>query len=200
MDVEPELMEAYFESNGFLVRQAGKPESQINRKKQEALTSLAIFNPRVAENSYGMGLRFYTSDLNKIRAGLVSLIGWGNSEFTNGMLNNDGLLLKFFKKVVKENRLQKSFNPSPELAESGMGAFLRLLVVPALPQSESKAGEVFKILQEAGVDGVLTLRSMLENLLRQSEPANIYTGKPFFQVLRMLKAYDLAKDPQLEMF
>ena len=116
------------------------------------------------------------------------------------MLNNDGLLLKFFKKVVKENRLQKSFNPSPELAESGMGAFLRLLVVPALPQSESKAGEVFKILQEAGVDGVLTLRSMLENLLRQSELANIYTGKPFFQVLRMLKAYDLAKDPQLEMF
>ena len=37
MDVEPDLMEAYFESNGFLVRQAGKPESQINRKKQEAL-------------------------------------------------------------------------------------------------------------------------------------------------------------------
>ena len=50
------------------------------------------------------------------------------------------------------------------------------------------------------MDGVLTLRSMLENLLRQSELANIYTGKPFFQVLRMLKAYDLAKDPQLEMF
>ena len=200
MDVEPDLMEAYFESNGFLVRQAGKPELLSNTKKHETPRTLAIFNPRVIENNSSMGFRLYTSDLIKIRAGLVSLIGWRNFGFTNGMLNNDTLLFKFFKKLVKENRFESSFNPGAELAESSMGSFLRLLVVPTLPRSENKAGEVFKILQESGVDGILTLRSMLENLLRNAETGKFYSGKPFFQVLMLLKAYDLVKDPQLEMF
>jgi hypothetical protein len=200
MDVEHDLMEAYFESNGFLVRQAGKPDTFSSRKKQEALRTLAIFNPGVTENLPAVAFRLYTSDLIKIRAGLVSLIGWGNSDFTNGMLNNDSSLLKFFKNEAKGNRLKLSFNPSPELAESGMGSLLRLLVVPALPKNEAKVGEVFRIFKEIGVDGILTLRSMLENLLRQSEPTKIYNGKPFFQVLKLMKVYELAKEPQLEMF
>ena len=200
MDVEHDLMEAYFESNGFLVRQAGKPDAISVKKNQQVLMTLAIFNPSIPSNLPTAGFRFYTSDLVKIRAGLVSLIGWGNSDFTNGMLNNDSSLLKFFKKEAKGNRLEASFNPGPELAESGMGSFLRLLVVPALPRNEAKIGEVFGILKEAGVDGILTLRAMLENLLRQSEPTKIYTRKPFFQVLKLMKAYELAKEPQLEMF
>jgi hypothetical protein len=200
MDIEHDLMEAYFESNGFLIRQAGRAESVASRKKQESLLTLAIFNPAVLQNSTSLGLRLYTGDLSKIRAALVSLIGWGNSDFSNGMLNNDGLLVKFLKKEVRDNRVESGFSPGPELAESGMGSFLRLLIVPALPRNETKASEVFTMLQDIGVDGVLTLRSMIENLLRQSEPSKVYTGKPFFQVLKLLKAYELAKEPQLEMF
>jgi len=200
MDIEHDLMEAYFESNGFLVRQAGRVESVTIRKKPESVMTLAIFNPAVSENSASLGLRLYTGDLIKIRSALVSSIGWGNSEFVNGMLDNDGLLVKFFKKEVKENRIQSAFNPGPELAESGMGAFSRLLIVPALPRNEAKLSDVLTMLQGIGVDGVLTLRSMLENLLRQSEPGKSYPGKPFFQVLKLLKAYELTKEPQLEMF
>jgi hypothetical protein len=81
-----------------------------------------------------------------------------------------------------------------------MGSFLRLLIVPGLPRNETKVSEVFSMFQGLGVDGVLTLRSMLENLLRQSEPGKVYTGNPFFQVLKLVKAYELAKEPQLEMF
>jgi hypothetical protein len=200
MDIEHDLMEAYFESNGFLIRQAGKVESGASRKKQESLLTLAIFNPAVLQNFTSLGLRLYTGDLSKIRAALVSLIGWGNSDFSNGMLNNDGLLVKFLKKEVRDNRVESGFSPGPELAESGMGSFLRLLIVPALPRNETKASEVLTMLQDIGVDGVLTLRSMIENLLRQSEPSKVYTGKPFFQVLKLLKAYELSKEPQLEMF
>ena len=200
MDIESDLIEAYFESNGFLVRQAGKAETITNRKKRGALPTLAIFNPAVLTNSSSLGVRLYTGDLKKIRAALVSLLGWGNSDFTNGMLNNDGMLLKFYKKEVKEDRVASGFNPGPELAESGMGSFLRLLIVPGLPRNETKVSEVFSMFQGLGVDGVLTLRSMLENLLRQSEPGKVYTGNPFFQVLKLVKAYELAKEPQLEMF
>lgn len=199
MDVERELVETYFESNGFLVRQTGNMEVASGRKKHENLDTLAIFNPAVSQNA-SMSFRLYTSDLSKIRSGLVTLLGWGNSDFANGMLNNDSSLVKFFKKEVKESRLNAGFNSSPELAQSGMGSLKRLLIVPALPRNETKAGDVFSMLKEIGVDGVLTLRSLLENLLKQTEPGKLYHGKPIFQILKLLKVYELAKEPQLEMF
>jgi hypothetical protein len=199
MDVERELVETYFESNGFLVRQTGNLEVVSGRKKHEKLVTLGIFNPAVSHNA-SMSFRLYTSDLSKIRSGLVTLLGWGNSDFANGMLNNDSSLVKFFKKEVKDSRLNTGFNSSSELAQSGMGPLKRLLIVPALPRNETKAGDVFSMLKEIGVDGVLTLRSLLENLLKQTEPANLYPGKPFFQILKLLKVYELAKEPQLEMF
>ena len=199
MDVERELVETYFESNGFLVRQTGNLEVVSGRKKHEKLVTLGIFNPAVSHNA-SMSFRLYTSDLSKIRSGLVTLLGWGNSDFANGMLKNDSSLVKFFKKEVKDSRLNTGFNSSSELAQSGMGPLKRLLIVPALPRNETKAGDVFSMLKEIGVDGVLTLRSLLENLLKQTEPANLYPGKPFFQILKLLKVYELAKEPQLEMF
>ena len=73
-------------------------------------------------------------------------------------------------------------------------------MVPALPRSEGKLGETFSFLKGLGVDGVLTMRSMLENLLRQSLPSKSYHGKSIFQILCLMKAYDLVREPQLEMF
>ena len=50
MEVEHDLVEAYFESNGFLVRQAGKAAPVSARKNSEPLLTLAIFNPAVGQN------------------------------------------------------------------------------------------------------------------------------------------------------
>ena len=66
MEVEHDLVEAYFETNGFLIRQAQNIESGKFRKKQESLPTLAIFNPLVESNSTTSSFRLYTSDLRKI--------------------------------------------------------------------------------------------------------------------------------------
>ena len=87
----------------------------------------------------------------------------------------------------------------PELPEYGIGSFLRLLIVPALPKDEKKMSEVFTLFNSINVEGILTFRSILENLLRSSDPS-IYSGKPILEIFKILKAYELAKDPQLEMF
>jgi hypothetical protein len=200
MDLENDLVEAYFESNGFLVRQVVSTDSLSVRKRYVPLQTMAIFNPIVVNNANSLGFRLYTSDLRNIRSGIVSLLGWGNSEFANGMLNNDAMLVKYFKKELKDNRIESSFSENPTNSQIGMGSFLRLLIVPALPRSESKISEVFSMLQKIQVDGVLTLRSILENLLKQSDSVNSKLGKPFFQLINLLKAYELAREPQLEMF
>ena len=200
MDVENDLVDAYFESNGFLVRQVVNTDSLSVRKRYVPLQTLEIFNPIVEKNANSLGFRLYTSDLRNIRSGIVSLLGWGNSEFANGMLNNDAMLVKYFKKELKDNRIESSFTGNLTNSQNGMESFLRLLIVPSLPRSESKISEVFSMLQKIQVDGVLTLRSILENLLKQSDSVNSKLGKPFFQLINLLKAYELAKEPQLEMF
>ena len=48
LDVEQEIVEAYFESNGFLVRQAGKPDDS-NKKKTLPLPTIAVFNPAIQQ-------------------------------------------------------------------------------------------------------------------------------------------------------
>ena len=44
------------------------------------------------------------------------------------------------------------------------------------------------------------LSSMLENLLRQTNSSYDYKGKGVFHLLKLLKVYQLAREPQLDIF
>ena len=200
MQMERELVESYFESNGFLVKGTEFQKDLVSSKKQNLLPSMAVLNPLALENSSNLGFRLFTSDLTKIRSALVGLLGWDNTSFSNSHLTSDARILKYFKQETKDERVLESLEVSPDMMGAGFGEFLRLLVVPALPRSEGKLKETFLFLKGLGVDGVLTMRSMLENLLRQSLPSKSYRGKSIFQILSLMKAYDLVKEPQLEMF
>tara|TARA_B100000212_G_scaffold302284_1_gene248455 strand:- start:27 stop:638 length:612 start_codon:yes stop_codon:yes gene_type:complete len=200
LDIEQEIMEAYFESNGFLVRQAGKPNDSEIKKKSLPLPTIAVLNPAVQSSDPNLSFRLFTGDLKGVRSALVSRLGWENSSFSNSILNSDAKLMKFFKEEVTQERISLGYNPGPELPESWMGSYLCLLVVPALPRNEVKLKDLFILFREMGVGGVLSLSSMLENLLRQSIPTFTYSNNGVFQMLKLLKVYQLAREPQLDMF
>ena len=200
VDIEQEIMEAYFESNGFLVRQAGKPNDSEIKKKSLPLPTIAVLNPAVQSSDPNLSFRLFTGDLKGVRSALVSRLGWENSSFSNSILNSDAKLMKFFKQEVTHERISLGYNPGPELPESWMGSYLCLLVVPALPRNEVKLKDLFVLFREMGVGGVLSLSSMLENLLRQSMPTLKYSNNGVFQMLKLLKVYQLAREPQLDMF
>ena len=200
MEIEREVIEAYFESNGFMVREAIRGDDQATRKKSAKLPVLAVYNPLARENDSGLGFRLFTGDLSRIRSGLVGLLGWGNTAFENSLLASDARMLRHYKQETKDGRLDESFQAGPDMTGGAFGDFLRLLVVPALPRSEGKLGETFSHFKELGIDGVFTLRSLLENLLRRSLPSKPCQGKSIFQFLQLMKAYDLIREPQLEMF
>ena len=193
-------MEAYFESNGFLVRQAGKPNDSEIKTKSLPLPTIAVLNPAVQSSDPNLSFRLFTGDLKGVRSALVSRLGWENSSFSNSILNSDAKLMKFFKQEVTQERISMGYNPGPELPESWMGSYLCLLVVPALPRNEVKLKDLFVLFREMGVGGVLSLSSMLENLLRQSMPTLKYSNNGVFQMLKLLKVYQLASEPQLDMF
>ena len=200
VDIEQEIMEAYFESNGFLVRQAGKPNDPEIKKKSLPLPTIAVLNPAVQSSDPNLSFRLFTGDLKGVRSALVSRLGWENSSFSNSILNSDAKLMKFFKQEVTQERISLGYNPGPELPESWMGSYLCLLVVPALPRNEVKLKDLFVLFREMGVGGVLSLSSILENLLRQSMPTLKYSNNGVLQILKLLKVYQLAREPQLDMF
>ena len=196
---EEEVVRAYFESNGFLVRLAGRPP-EAGKKRIGAAPTLAIFNPEVRENANDFSFRLFTTDIGQIRAALVSILGWESSAFSSNLLSSDAGLLKFIKMEVTSKRLDIGFSPPVALPEARMGDCLRLLVLPALPLAESKTREALDVIRDAGVQGVYTFRTMLENLLRSTKLSSDHAKSVPLQALRILKAYGLAKEPQLEMF
>ena len=81
--MERELVESYFESNGFLVKETASSRDGLSSKKEKRLPSMAIFNPLTQGNDTNLGFRLFTSDLSNIRSALVSLLGWESTSFSN---------------------------------------------------------------------------------------------------------------------
>ena len=193
MNVEHDLVRAYFEANGFWVRSSKKI---LANYKKSVLPLFEIFNSSNTATSSDISFRLFTGDLTRIRKACICLLGWEDSVFSNELLSSDAKLIKFFRKEVDSQRIEAScsqmLNPPKE-------NFL-ILVVPALPKAESKSIELFDSLKESGVCGVITLSSILENLLRKTS-ANIETNdNSAYHLLRLLKAYGLATEPQLDIF
>lgn len=200
--IEQDLVEAYFESNGFLVRQASVFCSPSNtlKKKFELLPLITVLNPRASHDDKPQNTRLFSADLSKIHSARVATLGWANSSFSLASLSSDVRLMKFFKQELEINRINDSFSVDNRWQDSGITDSLKVLVVPALPTGEDRINKLNQLFESLQVSGVLTMRSILENLLRQSQASGNYEGHQVLQILRLVKAYGLSRDPQLEIF
>ena len=198
--VEQDLVEAYFEVNGFLVHSAGNSAITLTKRKFDPLTSIVVMNPRLNDNSLDSGVRLFSGDLQKIRTGIVGILGWTNSSFSPAVISNDTRQVKFLKQHLSKERVDDCFNRNFPIWEGDRSSFLKLLVVPSLPADNGKMKEALEFVRSLGVEGVLTLRSILENLFRQTSPNLVKDLSSVFQIIGLIKAYGLAKDPQMEIF
>jgi hypothetical protein len=193
VNIEYDLVRAYFEGIGFLIRHAKKNSREVE-KKRPLLPFFEIINPSVSESTLDLSFRLFTGDVMRIKSGCVSFLGWHDSSFSHALLNSDSRLIKFLRKELNEERL--AFNdPRNSLMES-----YNILIVPALPKLEAKSKELFDYLKSLSIDGVLTMSSVLENLLRNTLENSTSSGNSVFHMLKLLKAYGLASEPQLDIF
>jgi hypothetical protein len=80
------------------------------------------------------------------------------------------------------------------------GNVLKILVVPALPQTARAREESITLLRSKGVDAVIPFRTILTELINETEANRNYQKSDLLQIIRILKNYDLLKGPQLELF
>ena len=113
------------------------------------------------------------------------------------MLKNSSEVLRFLEKNVLK-KAEDLFGENKEEYEDG--GLLKILVLPGLPTSDPHRTESIHLLREHGVDGIISFRSMLQDILAKVETNLNYQKSETLQILRILKNYDMIKDPQMELF
>ena len=183
------IVREYFELHGFLVRQERKHEA---RGKPEADgIDFLVWNPQHAKEAGPAPFVLDSADLRSVNRALVVVRGWHTESFGPSLLENSPEMFRFVEPAVFQ-QAARAF--SPDLAP------LKILIVPALPQTAAARAQSIALLRAKGVDAIIPFRTMLADLIARVEVNRNYDKSDLLQVIRVLKNYQLFKEPQMELF
>jgi len=197
------IVREYFELNGFFVRQLRKYQVQSRKKRAEEEIDLVVFNPNADGNARAPGFQLFSKDMPTIRRAIVVVKAWHTSRFTPAMLKSSSKIFDFLKKDVLHKAEEYFRIDAKEVSEEvrlDASSFRKILVVPGLPTGDPQRTETIALLKERGVDGIIAFSTILENLLRGVEVNHSYQKSDLLQLLRILKIYDMVRDPQMSLF
>jgi len=193
------IVREYFELHGFLVRQVRKYQVQSRRKLAEEEIDMLVYNPTYAPGARDANFLIFASELPYIHRAVVVVKAWHSThKFTPSLLRSSSEILKFLEKNVSRV-IESSFSETDETF-GPVKDLKRILVLPGLPTSEPYRGESIQLLREQGVDGIISFRSMLLDIIEKVEVNRSYQKSEFLQILRVMKNYDLLKDSQMGLF
>ncbi len=190
--VDEAIVREYFESHGFLVRQHRKYAVSGREKRTDEEMDLLVCNPRAQPEGAGRGERFFlkSDDLPFLSCALIEIKGWHSERFGPSILNKPDFL-RFVEKAA-EREARMIFGADRPLR--------KILVLPELAADPALREKCVVILKGHGIDGVFFFREILGELILHIEKNKNYQKSELLQLLRVLKACDLLKDPQMELF
>ncbi|MEM8867555.1 MAG: hypothetical protein AAGC73_04745 [Verrucomicrobiota bacterium] len=197
------IVREYFELNGFFVRQLRKYAVQSRKKRADEEIDMVVYNPNAPLAGAPSSFQLFSSDMQSIRRAIVVVKGWHTSRFSPATLKSSSRVFDFLKKDVL-NKAERYFNfdqegVDPDL-QAAQASFSKILVLPGLPTSDPQRSESIDLLKERGVDGIIAFSTILENLLRHVEVNHSYQKSDLLQLMRILKIYDMVKEPQMSLF
>ena len=183
------IVREYFELHEFLVRQARKYIAQTKREDDEI--DFFVLNPRATARPGAQPFVLASNDLQFIARAIVVVKGWHTETFSSARLASTPEIFRFVGTKVFQ-QAARVFGEN--------GAPLKILVVPALPHDAKARDESIALLRAKGVDAVIPFRTMLADLVAQTETNRNYQKSDLLQTIRILKNYDFFKEPQMELF
>src|SRR5688572_9876924 len=194
--VDEGIVREYFEQNGFFVRQARKYQVQSRRKLAEEEIDLVVFNPSWQRGARKPEFFLFSSELPYVQKAIVAVKGWHSGVFTPNMVRSSPEIFRFLEENVLKHAARLF---PPDTTDDGGGAPTKVLVLPSLPTAEPFRSQSVELLKARGVDAIISFRAMLLDLLEKIEINQNYIKSDTLQVMRILKNYDLLKDPQLDL-
>ena len=188
--VSETIVREYFELHEFLVRQPRKHIAQTRRQEDDDI-DFFVLNPRSQPPPPDRPFELSSADLAFIERAVVVVKGWHTETFSSARLASTPEIFRFVEPKVFQQAL-RAFGKD--------GTPLKILVVPALPQSKDARQQSITLLRSKGIDAVIPFRTMLADLVAKTETNRNYQKSDLLQVIRILKKYYLFKEPQLELF
>jgi hypothetical protein len=188
--VNEQIVREYFEALGFFVIQPNKYQVAARKKKASEEIDMLVCRPEGAEGDPPAPGLWRSGELRSISRAMVSIRGWHTDRFSPAVLDKSPELLRF----ADDDVLKKAG------VYLGKGPLAKILCISDLPASKALQKQVLDKLADTGIDGVVLFRSMLHELASDIDVKNNYEKSDVLQILRILKNYDLLKEPQLELF
>ena len=188
--VNEQIVREYFESLGFFVIQPTKYQVAARKKTAMEEMDLLISRPEQGDATLPEPGLWGTEQLRVVDRAVVSVRGWHTDRFSPAVLEKSPELLRFTDTDVM----------SQAVRFLGRGPSARILCISDLPASKSMQDQVIERFVENGVSGVVLFRNILLELLADIDVKNNYEKSDVLQILRILKNYNLLRDPQMELF
>ncbi len=187
------LVREYFELNGFFTRTPPKSGGTARLRRSDEAGLLHVLNPAPRAGAEP-GFQLFGSDLSGLAGAVVAVKGLPAKGLTPAMLRR-GDFLDFIRKEAAPAAKEAFADATPTEPPT-----VRVLALPGLPAQEPQRSESIALLRAQGVDHVLTLRTILENLIQTAEAGGAAGRSDTLQLLRLLRAYDMVNAAQLELF
>ena len=187
--VSETIVREYFELHEFLVRQHRK--YIVQTKHEEDDIDFFVLNPHPQKREAEMPFVLTAPDLRFVERAIVVVKGWHTETFSSAVLTHAPQIFRFVEPKVFQ-QAARAFGKD--------GAPLKILVVPALPQSAEAREQSIALLRSKGIDAVIPFCTMLTDLVKSTEVNRNYQKSDLLQLVRILKNYDFFKEPQLELF
>jgi hypothetical protein len=186
--VSEAIVREYFEMHGFLVRQQRKFIAQTRDEDEQI--DFFVLNPKHTDQR-NLPFVIGAEEIGRLHRAVVVVRGWHTEKFSAAVLENAPEIFRFLE-PDSMRRIEAEFGDDRP--------FLKLLVVPALPQAHEARDEAIAYLKSKGVDAVIAFRAMLAGLIERIETNRNYTRSDLLQMLRILKNYEFFPGPQMELF
>ncbi len=187
--VSETIVREYFELHEFLVRQHRKYVRQTRREDDDI--DFFVLNPHPQPHEGALPFVLGSLELPFIQRAIVVVKGWHTETFSSAVLTHAPEIFRFVEPKVFQ-QAARAFGKD--------GAPLKILVVPALPQEAKARQESIALLRSKGIDAVIPFRTMLADLVSETEVNRNYQKSDLLQIVRILKNYDFFREPQLELF
>jgi hypothetical protein len=186
--VSEAIVREYFEMHGFPVRQQRKFIAQTRAEDEQI--DFFVLNPKHTDQR-NLPFVIGAEEIGRLHRAVVVVRGWHTEKFSAAVLENAPEIFRFLE-PDSMRRIEAEFGDDRP--------FLKLLVVPALPQAHEARDEAIAYLKSKGVDAVIAFRAMLAGLIERIETNRNYTRSDLLQMLRILKNYEFFPGPQMELF
>jgi hypothetical protein len=193
--IDEGIVREFFEQNGFFVRQVRKYQVQARRKTGEEEIDLLVHNPSWRKGSRRSDFFLFSTELPFVHQAVVSVKPWHTDVFTPAMLKGSPEIFAF----LEQNVLRQAARLFPAEADSVGADVAKILVLPSIPTAEPFRSQSVELLKEKGVDGIISFRAMLLDLIEKIDANRNYGKSDTLQVIRVLKNYDLLRDAQLDL-